>query len=319
MKKMKKMKCTGILLCAISILIPSGALAYDLPSVNLGFTSFMDGGPPAGPGFYYTQYLQYYSADQLNDKKGDEFPFPDPDLEAWVLLCQVIYQSDQELLLGGKWGLNFMLPYASLDMEYGAEGPFPSDNGAGFGDLLIGPFLQWDPVMGKNGPLFMHRVELQMIFPTGKYDENREINPGSNFFSFNPYWAGTFFITPRWTTSARIHYLWNGENDDPNRGFGDADDSQAGQAVHLNFTSAYEVIPKVLRVGVNAYYLKQLTDTEAGGKDISGSKEQVLGIGPGLLWHMHPDRHLFFNAYFETEAENRPEGARFNLRYVHHF
>ncbi len=123
-------------------------------------------------------------------------------------------------------------------------------------------------------------------------------------------------MTPRWTASTRIHYLWNGENDDP---FGGADDSQAGQAIHLNFASAYEVIPKMLRVGINGYYLKQFTESEVDGEDVDDSEEEVLAIGPGLLWHISPDNHLFFNAYFETSAENRPEGNRFVLRYVHHF
>jgi len=310
--------CTMMFICSI-LLFAAPVSAYDLPSVNLGFTSFLDGGPPSGPGFYWQQYVQYYSADQLNDDNGNDFGIPDTDVSAWINMTQVIYQSNQDLLLGGKWGLNFMLPYVSLDADYGASGPFPEANGSGFGDILVGPFLQWDPIMGKGGPKFMHRIELQIIFPTGKYDSDKELNPGSNFFSFNPYWSGTFFLTPQWTASTRIHYLWNSENDDPNRGFGNASDTQAGQAVHLNFSTAYELIPKQFRIGINGYYLKQITDTQADGEDVSGRKEMVFGIGPGMAWHISKDEHIFFNAYFETDAENRPEGSRYNLRYVYHF
>ena len=55
------------------------------------------------------------------------------------------------------------------------------------------------------------------------------------------------------------------------------------------------------------------------GSSVDGSKEQVLGIGPGLVYHVSPHDHVFFNAYWETAAENRAEGTRWNLRYVHHF
>jgi anthranilate 1,2-dioxygenase (deaminating, decarboxylating) large subunit len=48
---------------------------------------------------------------------------------------------------------------------------------------------------------------------------------------------------------------------------------------------------------VNGYYLKQITATEADGEN----------------------NHIFFNTYFETAAENRPEGFRLNLRWTHHF
>lgn len=287
-------------------LLITPAPAYDQPAVNLGFTSFLDGGPPAGPGFYFTEYLQFYSADKLAD-----LPIPNPKVEALVSLNQFIYQSDQPVLAGGKWGLDVIVPLVHLDST-----PLP-DNGGGLGDILVGPFLQWDPVMGANGPLLLQRVELQLIFPTGKYDEQDALNPGSNFFSFNPYYAATLFLTPKLTVSTRLHYLWNAKNDEPFVVFGPGD-TQAGQAVHANFAGSYEVIPKMLRLGLNGYFLKQISDSQVNGQDVPG-REKVLAIGPGALLSLSPDTHLFANAYFESDAEFRPEGERYLLRLVHHF
>ena len=234
-----------------------------------------------------------------------------------IILNQITYQSNTEVMLGAKWGLDIIVPLVNLDVSYDnyMEG-FPQEN-SGIGDIWVGPYLQWDPIMGDNGPKFMHRFSLGFIFPIGSYDEGTAINAGSNVFSFNPYWAATYFVTPRLTISTRIHYLWNGENDEPNMpGFSK---TQAGQAVHLNFASSYGVIPDKLRVGINGFYLKQITDSEYDGVDASGVREKVFAIGPGLLYSFNKDAHFFLNLYFENGAEMRPEGERINARFVYHF
>ena len=294
------------------------ARAYDLPSVNLGFTTFLDGGPPAGPGHYFTQYVQYWTSDKFRDRHGNSLlpGFADENLDAWIGLTQYVYQSEQPVLFGGKWGIDIIMPIVYLDLDNNL--PAPEDNSGGIGDILVGPLLQWDPIMGEKGPIFVHRIELQMLFPTGKYDDDRELNPGSNFFSFNPYWTGTLFLGPKWTISTRIHYLWNDKNDDPNRLSGATDDTQAGQAIHANFTVACMVVPNKLRIGLNGYFLKQITASEIDGTDVS-DRERVLGIGPGAIYHISQEDHLFLNTYYETAVESRPQGCRINLRWVHHF
>ena len=304
---MKKFAVALILLATTMVALPATGWSYGQPSVNLGFTSFVDGGPPAGPGVYFQQYFQYYTTDKFVDGP------PDAEMDVMVSLTQLLYQSNQELLFGGKWGINAMLPVVDFDLDNAPPGMATN---SGVGDLLIGPYLQWDPIMGANGPIFMHRIELQMIFPTGDYDDNTAINAGSNHFSFNPYWAATAFLTPQWTVSWRLHYLWNDKNEDPGGG---ADDFQAGQAVHANFATDYEVLPKQLRLGINGYWFKQTTDNEVNGHDIDGQREKVFAVGPGLVWHFNQDQHLFVNAYVESKAENRTEGERVTLRYVHHF
>lgn len=318
------MNSLALRLCVLgSLLAPlSSASAYDLPAVNLGFTSFLDGGPPAGPGWYATQYLQFYRDGRLRDANGDRLLVPTVQgpapakVDATIGITQLTYVSSQPLLAGGKWGMNFMLPIAGFDLR--PDNLALTANSGKLGDLLVGPFLQWDPIMGPNGPRFMHRIELQMLLPTGAYDDDDALNPGSNFFSFNPYWSATAFLTPKWTLSWRLHWLWNAENNNPWRPL-NAGDSQAGQAFHGNLATAYEVIPQRLRIGLNGYFLTQYTDSEVDGRRVPDSKEQVFGIGPGLVWHITKHDHLFVNTYWETGAENRPEGSRFNLRFVHHF
>ena len=85
--------CTIILVFSlfVGLLLTTPVQAYDLPSVNLGFTSFMDGGPPAGPGFYFTQYLQYWTSDEFTDNDGDKLlpSVADEDLSAWISLTEI--------------------------------------------------------------------------------------------------------------------------------------------------------------------------------------------------------------------------------------
>jgi len=84
---------------SLSLVRSPSAYGYDLPSVNLGFTSFLDGGPPAGPGFYFTQYVQYWSSDDFTDHDGHSLLAPaeknfgksaEEDLEARICLTQFI-------------------------------------------------------------------------------------------------------------------------------------------------------------------------------------------------------------------------------------
>jgi hypothetical protein len=304
-----------VMVLACGVLTP--ALGFDQPLVNLGFTSFVDGGPPSGPGHYFQQYFQYIHAYKLPKHPAPRGPKADVDI--FGSLSQYVYQSDQPLFFGGKWGIDIIQPVGTIDSTDSSGAV--TDSGGSFGDLLVGPYLQWDPIMGDNGPVFMHRIELQTVWPTGDYDRTKGLNIASNYFSFNPYWAATYFVTPKWTATWRLHYLWNDKNDDPYSGPGSTlgvDDTQAGQVFHANFASSYEVEPKKLRVGVNGYYLKQISDSKQDGHSVSG-REQVLGIGPGALYSISGDTHLFVNAYFESHVRYRGKGSRYTFRMVHHF
>lgn len=298
--------------------INHAALATDLPVVNLGATTFYDGATtPGGNGWTGALYYQNHDANKITNDKGDEIGLPKSKVNIDSVLLQMIYQGE-----GGPmntdWGLSATLPFVTkADIDDGLNNA-AIDGKEGMGDLNAGVFLQFKPVMGENGPIFVQRLEAAVIVPVGKYDKHTAVNPGANFWSFNPYWAATFWATPKTTISWRLHYLWNAKNNNPSPeayGVG-ADDMQAGQAVHLNFNTAYAFTPK-FTAGINGYWLNQFTDTQIDGHDVSGRKEKVFAIGPGAVYAFSRENLLFANMYFESDVRNRPEGNRFILRWMH--
>ncbi|KPB49704.1 transporter [Pseudomonas tremae] len=299
------------------VFLSSAALAYDLPGLNLGNTSFYDGSPaPAGPGWYLEEYLNYSKASRFNDANGDKLQLPRQDVDALAVTTQIIYVG-QPLANGAMPGITVInTSLAHVGVDDGLDNSALSSR-AGFGDVVIGPYLQLPTLTRADGsPLLTQRVEADVSVPVGAYNRNRSINPGSNFWSFNPYYAATYWFSPKWSASGRFMYLWNGKNDDPQAGFGSVSDTQAGQALHANLTLQYAVTEQ-LSVGLNGYWLKQFTDTQVGGHDVSGRKEKVWAIGPGVLYSFNKENVLTVNSYFEQGAENRTEGNKLVLNFLH--
>jgi hypothetical protein len=303
---------------AAASVVSSPAAAYDLPNLNLGFTSFLDGALPSGPGLYGMQYFQSYSANRLTDGQGNRLGLPKEDSSVQIGITQFVYLSSTKMG-SGAFGLDVVVPYVlSSDANDGLGGAVLSAN-KGIGDVLVGPFYQFDPIQIPNGPPLLARIEAQVIAPTGDYDRAAAINPGSNFWSIDPYISLTTFLSPDWSASVRLHYLWNGKNDDPSLSFGPgAATSRAGQAVHANFATEYKMTPQ-LRLGMNGYWLQQTTDLEVNDTSVGGTREAVWALGPGGVYTFDKNNFLFVNAYREFEARNRAEGAKINIMFVHHF
>jgi hypothetical protein len=277
-----------------------------LPSINLGSSNILDGGPiRPQPGWYFTQVTGCYHADKLFDGQGVARPGFAPFSE-WAAVSQLVYQSDQEVIPHAKWGVNAVLPYV-YSSHIDPNRLQITDSGSGVGDLILGAYLQWDPYKYRGRPLFQHRLELNVSFPTGKRDLTATINPGNGFFFINPYWAGTFYFTEHFATSWRLHYLWNARDTKK--------DSRAGDAIHINYSVEYELLANFW-VALTGYFLQQLSNDTLHDKTVPGSRERVCGIGPGALYAVPNDIYFFGFLYIESNARNRPQGIRAVFRVV---
>jgi hypothetical protein len=279
----------------------------NLPPVNLGQTSFEDG--VAYPGWLFEETLEYYYADQFNDSDGAQLPGQNRLTTAGAI-SHLAYISDYKLW-GGNLGGELLLPAVDADLHTSFA---PESHEEGMGDLVLSPFLlQWND--GKLfGKPFFQRLDLQMVVPTGKYDSSRALNIGNNVVSVNPDYAFTIFPSRKLEISARLHYLWNSQNDEPYVGLR-ASSTQAGQVFHANVAASYQVL-KRLRIGISGYALQQLTDDKIDGNAIAGSEERIFGVGPGLAYNQDSKDKWWvtLNSYFETGAETRPEGIGVVLR-----
>ncbi len=307
---MRKAFAVSLLAALAFGLAGTPSFAFNQPPLNLGLTDILDGALP-GPGTYFTEYIQAYQADKFKDHDGNTIP---GNLKvANVLSMNQFVHVYKHQMLGANLGVDVLLPLVAIS----ADGP--STNPAYLGDLTVGPFLQWFDTKLMGRPFFQ-RVEFDLTLPTGQYDQQYAINPGSNHWTIEPYYAFTWFITPEFSTSWRIHYTYSTENDDvqPSPLSNFSTSVTPGQAFHFNYSFEYEFF-KNFRGAVAGYYLKQLSDDKINGNSQSNSKEQVFAIGPAVSWAASQNFFLGLKAQWESSAENRPEGSRTTFRLTYKF
>lgn len=296
------------------------ASSYEPAGINLGGTSFMDGFGRFNPGFTMIELLQYKAVDKISDHAGDQKPiFNDPKVDSTVLISHLAYTTPYTVL-GGHVGVEALVPIVHNRAREKSDSlvEFKSDPGANFGDITWGAFLQMDPVMSDGRPVFVQRFALNVIAPTGAYDNAKAVNASSGFWSVNPYWAMTYLPTPKVELSTRINYLYNFTNDDPNAVPPNVLDFKAGDAVWANFTASYEVWPSV-RLGLNGYYFQQLAEDKENGHRLKDSRTTDLSMGPGGAWQTDRNNVVLSNVYIPVTEKNTTSGFHVNFRWIHMF
>ncbi len=287
-------------------------IGYGLPGLNLGFANILDGGPVRpNPGIYWQQYLKFYTTQRFLNGEGKPLEgIPSPRYRSLDTLTQLIYQSNHIKPLRGMLGFVLGLPIV-IYSKVNCNNLGMQSSGSGFGNFGCGWFIQWDVILSKGRPLFIHRIEFDFSIPLGKNKlPAKQINPSNTFFYCGPYWAATLYLSHKWSLSWRLYYVWNAKNEKI--------DSRVGDAMYVNYSLAYEIYPH-LHFGAVGYALGQLHDNKLNGQRVPDSRERVVGAGPGIAYFYSEDIVFFSYLYLEGAVRNRTQGTNFITRLVMHF
>lgn len=328
--------CFALASLVLLLSVPAPAPAFNQPSYNLGLTNSLDGAIP-GPGIYGIAYTQFYAAQQLDVNNlvpaGLKGHFEQTKLNYLAEAVQIAYISTQELF-GGYLGWNIVIPVVDIstkgliNSDIRALGGENLENSGGLGDIITGPVIQWS---GKSllGKPFFHRIELDVIVPTGRYSDDFLINPGANIVTFNPYYAFTWMPFERFETSFRVHYAWNSRNNSPYKViYGPDATLKPGQNIHFNYALEYNVY-KSLWMGFAGYCMWQLGKDDLENSPLLAAdptlaealvqKEQTVGIGPLLTLTPTRDLMMSLATAVEVGVKNRPDGIKGTLKVLYKF
>ena len=238
-----------------------------------------------GPqGFYLRNDVLYFQGNINAVTLGDRI-YSSASQDIWVDTVKGIYLAKSGVL-GGRLGFVVSLPIV-LNAKVAGQlvEPFEgeaSGSRSGISDPSLTAFNNW-----SSGN---HHVStgLTVFLPLGAYDEDRIVNLGRNYWSFDP------LVTYTWLHPKRGHevslttgFMFNTDND--------ATDYSSGTEWHLDFMAAQHFSPR-LALGLEGSVLQGVTDDESplldqanailpaiGLEPVDGFKARYFGLGPAAV------------------------------------
>jgi hypothetical protein len=259
-------------------------------SYAMGAENYLSGALPP-PGLYGQLFLNRYRADSLRDDDGEPVP-ADFDLAANVIAPRLVWVTEQQLL-GGQLAFHTILPLVDLEVELNGQ----QQRERGLGDATFGV------AVGHHWSDKLHSIAaLDVIAPTGRYDEDDLANLGRNHWAVLPVLAVSYLDPRGLNADIKAMYTFNLENSDT--------DYRSGQELHADYSIGWG-LGNGWVLGVGGYAYLQTTDDRQDGNTVEDNKGRAFAIGPSIKYAS--DSGWFVTAKWEkeTQVRNRPEGEAF--------
>lgn len=244
--------------------------------------------------------IYYYQADSKRSVRSGLIE-GDVDIEFIMDFLTLLYKPDVEIF-GAHYAFGAFIPIVHADVDTGIRiGDSElrqQEDTFGQGDITLVP-----AVFFWNRGNFHFTLAEYIITPTGKYDTDDLANTGLNYWTFDTDFAVTYLNTETGQDySMNIGYNYNTENTDT--------DYQTGQELHIDFM-INQFLSESWAIGIQGFYLKQVTGDSGDGALLGNFKAEAAGIGPAVLWTTKiKDQEVSFIGKWlhEYHAERRMEG-----------
>ncbi len=260
----------------------------------IGVDTVSPGILPPKPGVYWQHFTVSYHSEQTNGPDGESRPIPNYRLQLIGNGERFLYVTKLKVL-GGNVVLQTVIPHADLNVRAGALDRHDYQ----LGDINVGAFLSWHSpkLHGWAGPV--------VYLPTGQYDAPRGGNLGRNSTTYSLQ-SGVAYLPTKQVELAVKGYV---STISTNK----ATNYRSGDELAVEYLAAYH-LPRNVRLGVQGYYYKQLSDD--GINDISvpgGNRGEAASIGPMISFPLGKVL-VAFKYQGEVMARNRPKGDRMWLQ-----
>ena len=320
MRKFFTLCVAAVLICCTGQAMAGGGQNY--PN---GAEAFMSGAVPP-PGFYFVDYMYYYSADTMKDDNGDDIAAFD-DVTVTANVFRFLWMSEKNIM-GGNWGMQGFLPVISTDLNFKA--PVGPEATSSYDDTSV-PYVIFSPFLLawhlQEGKLHIVTSLADLYIPAGQDDGNMA-SVGKNFWTIEPVFGITYMMD-NWEFSGKFMYSFNTTQENYATVYGVEVDRDPGQEFHFDYSASYAVTPS-FRIGLNGYYYTQTTDDSydiddtipAPVQDLlradEGSHSTVFAAGPGI-WYNHKNMFFSLRNQWEMAAENKTEGYNVWAKFTYAF
>jgi len=319
MKPLARSTATLATLAACALIVPhtqaeEGGAGHVVPGAKSTLIDLL----PTKPGWVLEAIYLNYSGDAEGSRNIPVAGLLTLGLDATsnALSVGAIYTFEPQVF-GAYYSAGAFLPYVWMDVDarvtLAGRSVLQSSSVDGIGDVTLMPLLMaWEP-----NECWQVDLSVPIYAPTGDYDPGRLANPGLNHWTFDPT-VGVGYANEQTGFNFASHAGFGSSTDN------DDTDYSNGTVFHFD-VSAQQMLPLgpgFIGLGVEAFYMQQISDDSGAGATLGGFRGRSVGVGPVVSYVLpRGDSTFVTEARWlpELDTKNRLEGDYFWLKCVYQF